>query len=107
VRLRHGLLIKDDIASSMVLLFYQKNSSEELFMHPSRRVSFNLVVFFCGRTLQAETLGLVERIWERSWFHLLCCTVLLRPVIHLWPWGLPNRARTASCVFKCWILGGT
>lgn len=81
---RNGLLIKDDTAGLMVLPFYQKSRSEELFMHPSRRMSFNLDFMWENTSGRSTRL---KRIWERSWFRLLYYTVLLCPIIHLLPWG--------------------
>lgn len=101
---RNGLLIKDDIGSLMALLLYWKSRSEELLMHPSRRVSFGL--FFLwentpGRSTRAACKGFG---WEAG---SSCFTTRSDCVLSFTscPGGLPSRAQTVSHVFKPWSQG--
>lgn len=55
VRCKKGLINKRCYS----ILPKKKSRSEALFMHPSRRMSFNLAIF-CGKAPQAEALRLLE-----------------------------------------------
>lgn len=82
-------------------ILQKKSRSEKLFMHPYRRMSFNLALFFCGKAPQAEALRLLEDDLDKKLGlpALLHCLISVLSFTSC-PGGLPNRAQTVHCVFK-------